>query len=73
MSDHFVEVCMSRDGGHTWCNWRKRSLGAMGQYERRVQLLRNGRYRQLVVRIRVSSPVKRDLLGAVAVIEPTEG
>lgn len=73
MTDHYVEVCFSRDGGHTWSNWRRRSLGALGQYEQRIRLLRLGRYRQAVMKIRVSSPVKRDLLGAVAAIEPTEG
>lgn len=50
-----IETCISKDGGHTWSNWRQRSLGAMGQYERRVQFLRNGRYRQLVVRPSLTS------------------
>lgn len=73
MTDRYVEVAVSKDGGHTWSNWRRRSLGQLGQYEQRVRILRLGRYRQAVMKIRVSSPVKRDLLGAVAVIEPTEG
>lgn len=55
MTDHYVEVCVSRDGGHTWSNWRQRSLGAMGQYDRRVQLLRNGSYGQLGVRPSMTS------------------
>lgn len=73
MTDHYIEVAVSKDGGHTWSNWRRRSLGAVGQYEQRVRLLRLGRYRHAVLKIRVSSPVKRDLFGAVAAIEPTEG
>lgn len=73
MTDHFIEVCFSKDGGHTWSNWQRRSLGALGQYEQRIRLLRLGRYRSLVAKIRVSSPVKRDLLGAVVTVEPTEG
>jgi hypothetical protein len=73
LTDHFIEVCYSKDGGHTWSNWRRRSIGAIGEYWQRVVLLRNGRYRHMVARIRVSSPVKRDLLGAVATIEATDG
>lgn len=73
MTDHFIEVAFSKDGGHTWSNWRRRSLGGVGQYEQRIRLLRLGRYRHAVMKVRVSSPVKRDLLGAVAAIEPTEG
>ena len=73
MTDRYVEVAVSKDGGHTWSNWRRRSLGQLGQYEQRVRILRLGRYRQAVMRIRVSSPVKRDLLGAVAAVEATDG
>lgn len=73
MTDRYVEVSVSKDGGHTWSNWRRRSLGQLGQYEQRVRILRLGRYRQAVMRIRVSSPVKRDLLGAVAAVEATDG
>ncbi|NIJ86993.1 hypothetical protein FHY35_004043 [Xanthomonas arboricola] len=72
-ADHWVEVCYSKDGGRNWSNWRRRSLGAIGEYEQRVKLLRLGRGRQWVFKIRVSSPRRHDLLGAVAYIEPTGG
>jgi hypothetical protein len=73
MNDAYVEVAVSKDGGHNWSNWRRRSLGLIGEYQQRIRLLRLGRYRQLVVKIRISSPVKSDLMGATVSIEPTDG
>lgn len=73
MSDRKVEVCHSKDGGYNWSNWREYSLGELGDYQRRIRMNRFGRGRNWVFRIRVSSPVKRDLYGAVAYIEPTGG
>lgn len=68
-----VEICYSKDGGYNWSNWREYSLGELGEYSRRIRINRLGRGRQWVFKIRVSSPVKRDLYGAVAYIEPTGG
>ncbi|WP_435013012.1 hypothetical protein [Xanthomonas arboricola] len=70
-TDRKVEICYSKDGGYNWLNWREYSLGDLGEYSRRIRINRLGRGRQWVFRIRVSSPVKRDLYGAVAYIEPT--
>lgn len=55
MTDRKVLLRYSRDGGHNWSGWRQRSLGAMGEYERRVQLPRNGSYGQLGVRPSLTS------------------
>lgn len=71
-TDHFVEICYSKDGGRNWSNWKRRDLGAVGQYEKRIRLLRLGRGRQWVFRIRVSSARKHDLLGAVLTPEQTD-
>lgn len=71
-TDHFVEVCYSKDGGRNWSNWKRRDLGAVGKYEQRIRLMRLGRGRQWVFRIRVSSPRKHDLLGAVLTPEQTD-
>ena len=73
MADRKVEICYSKDGGYNWSNWREYSLGDLGEYSRRIRINRLGRGRQWVFRIRVSSPVKRDLYGAVAYIESTGG
>jgi hypothetical protein len=63
----------SDDGGYTWTNFREASLGATGHYRDRVQFLRLGSFRNRIWDIRVSSPVPRDLLGAVLVASGTEG
>lgn len=71
-TDHYVEICYSKDGGRNWSNWKRRDLGATGQYEKRIRLMRLGRSRQWVFRIRVSSARKHDLLGAVLTAEQTD-
>lgn len=70
-SDHFAIIDYSKDGGRNWCNGKQRSIGKVGQYEQRIRLMRLGRGRTWVFRIRVSSPRKRDLLGAVVNVERT--
>ncbi|MFD0130198.1 MULTISPECIES: hypothetical protein [Bacillati] len=71
-TDHWVEICYSVDGGATWSNWKRKSIGEVGQYAKRVRFMRMGKSRQRVFRIRVSSPRKHDLLGAVLTAEPTD-
>ena len=70
MTEPVVQFCYSKDGGHTWSNWRERSLGAVGRFDKRVRLLNLGQARSIVLKIRVSDPVKRDILGAVAQVTP---
>lgn len=72
MSDRKVEICYSKDGGNNWSNWRECSLGELGEYQRRIRINRLGSGRNWVFKIRASSPVKRDLYGAVASIEALE-
>ena len=71
MSDHYVEMCYSKDGGRTWSNWQRRSIGDVGEYQDRLRQRwqQLGASRQWVFRIRVSSPRGRDMLGAVANIQ----
>lgn len=73
MSNRKVFLCYSDDGGHTWSNWRERSLGERGEYGKRVRFNGLGAFRNRIWRIRVSSPIKRDLLGAVADLRRTTG
>ncbi len=68
--DHHVLVRYSKDGGRNWSNWKKRSLGAIGEYQQRVRFTRLGEGYRFVFQIQISSPVKRDLLGASLRIEP---
>ncbi|KRG69125.1 hypothetical protein [Pseudoxanthomonas dokdonensis] len=73
MSDRKVQISYSDDGGRNWSNWRERSLGELGEYGKRVRFWRLGRFRNRIYRIRVSSPIKRDLLGGVVNIQVTPG
>lgn len=59
----------SNDGGRNFSNWRQRSIGDVGEYNKRVKFLRLGAHRQFVPRIRISDPVVADVLGAVAQVE----
>lgn len=64
MSDNFVELSYSDDGGHNWSNWRQADLGATGAYQTRVRFWRLGTCIQRVFRIRLSSPINADILAA---------
>lgn len=68
-SDPQIMLQVSRDGGHTWGNEIWRSLGALGDYARRVVWNRLGRARDFVFRFRVTDPVKVTLLGASVEVE----
>lgn len=60
-------------GQPQFSNWQEESLGEVGEYGLRVAFTRLGQFRQRVIRVRVTSRRKRDLLGVVAVMQPTNG
>lgn len=62
--DHHVSLRYSDDGGRNWSGWKKASLGAVGEYGRRVRFKRMGAFRNRVFEIQVSSPAQRDVLTA---------
>lgn len=72
MSDHHVRMAFADDGQPNWSEWEEESIGDVGQYGLRVVFTRLGSFRNRVIRITCSSPRRRDLLGAVAVLQPTE-
>lgn len=63
-TDHFVSMRYSDNGGRNWSNWKTVSLGAVGEYGKRVRYKRLGDFRNRVFEIQVSSPAQRDLLTA---------
>lgn len=65
-----VQLCYSKDGGHTWSNWKEREISSVGEYAKRIRFLGMGQGRQFVFKWRVSAPVKRDTLGANVRITP---
>lgn len=67
-SDPLVDMAYSDDGGRNYGNFRQASIGKVGEYARRVTFSGMGRSRQRNYWIRVSDPVRRDLMGAEAEI-----
>ena len=68
-SDPVVMLRHSKDGGHTWSSEKWRNLGKIGEYRQRARWNRFGRFRQMVLEISISDPVKRTVMGAYAEVE----
>lgn len=73
MSDNFLRLQYSDDGQPNFSNWQEEAIGEVGEYGKRVVFTRLGSFRQRVIRIRCSSPRRRDILGAVATLQGTNG
>lgn len=58
-----VLVSYSKDNGRTWSSWKQRSLGELGNYVKQVRLGPFGQARSFRFKIRVTDPVRRDLIG----------
>ncbi|KRG65168.1 hypothetical protein ABB26_04970 [Stenotrophomonas humi] len=71
--DHHVLIAVIKDSSQNPSNWKKRSLGAIGEYGKSVTVTRVGMCREAVCKIRVSSPIKRDLIAAAVKLEPRSG
>lgn len=71
--DQYIRLQYSDDGGYNWSNWDQEPIGEVGEYGKRVVFTRMGSCRQRVLRIRCSSPRKRDLLGGAVVVQGTIG
>lgn len=68
--DPQIRLQVSRDGGKTWSDERSRSMGAVGNYNRRAVWRRNGRSSRFdVYRLLMSDPVKPVILQLTAQIE----
>lgn len=59
----------SDDDGHTWSNEHWRSIGPIGDYDRRAIWRRLGRSRNRTFKLSMTDPVKPIILGAYADIE----
>ena len=57
-------VRLSKDGGASWGDWKRRSLGATGQRMRQIQFGALGGGRDLVLEIRCTDDVEFDLVNA---------
>jgi len=66
-------MTMSDDGGATFGTIRTADIGRAGRMKNRAIWRRLGQARDRVYEVRVSDPVKRDVVGATLYAEPTEG
>lgn len=62
--DPQVMLRMSDDGGYTWGNEHWRSMGKLGEYKNRVIWRRLGAARDRVYEVKITDPVRRDVVGA---------
>lgn len=67
-----VDFRYSKDGGHNWSDWRKLPMGQTGDFVKTLQARRLGIGRQWVFDVRVTDPVKADILAASIMSEPTD-
>lgn len=73
MSDNFLRFSYADDGQPNFSNWQQEEIGEVGEYGKRVVFTRLGSFRQRVIKIQCSSPRRRDILGAVATLQGTNG
>lgn len=62
-----VATRFSRDHGATWGEERRRSFGAIGQYDRRMTWRALGQFRQFNMEVTMTDPVEMTLLSAASV------
>ena len=62
-TDPQVTLCWSDDYGHSWSGERQLSMGAIGAFHTRVIFRRLGVARDRVYRVKITDPVKRNLVG----------
>lgn len=62
-ADPQLMLQISRDGGHSYGTERWVSAGKLGEYTRRAIWNRNGQGRNIVIRVRMTDPVKAVWLG----------
>lgn len=67
-NDHVVEIAYSKDGGYNFGNWRKCDLQNKGRYRQPIIWRRFGTQRHWIFKVRVTSPCKRDIIGASAMM-----
>ena len=71
-SDPVAMIRVSRDGGRTFGNERRESLGKIGEYSSRVVMRRLGMARDFVIEIVVTDPVKFVLASGSARLEGSD-
>lgn len=73
MSDQFIRMQYSDDGGYNFSNWEEVPIGEVGEYAQKVYFTQLGSSTQRIYRFSSSSPRKRDILGATVSLKGTIG
>ena len=71
--DNAIRLSYSDDGGRTYGNWDDRTIGEQGEYQTRAVWTRLGSFNNRVLRLRITTHRRCDILGAVAVLQGTDG
>lgn len=69
MSDQYLGLRYSDDGGKTFCNWKERDLGDTGQFRKRLRFQRLGSFVERVFEVECSAPRHVSIIGAVMIGE----
>lgn len=64
-----IDIRYSKDGGENWSDWRNIDIGSTGDFCKRIQVRRLGRGRQWVFDVRVTDPVRTDIMAASIMVE----
>jgi hypothetical protein len=63
-ADPQVRLSVSDDGGRTYSLLQKwRSMGKTGEYTKRLRWLKMGQFRQRTIRLEITDPVRRNIIG----------
>ena len=63
-SNPTVSLALSKDGARTWIDCGSASIGAVGQYQTKVEFRRLGIAEQMTFKIRITDPVKVAIVGS---------
>ena len=69
-SSPVVMMRFSKDGGKTWSTERMRSMGKIGEYDKRVRWDRLGSARRMVIEVSISDPVRSRITAAYFTPDP---
>ena len=67
LNDHKALIAMARDG-NAFGSWTEHDLGSTGEFGKRVRRQRLGTCRNLTMKVRVTSPIRADLVAASAIV-----
>jgi hypothetical protein len=67
-----IDIRYSKDGGRNWSDFRSLDMGSTGDFLKEVQTRSLGMGREWIFDIRVTDPVRADLMAASIMAEQTD-